>query len=113
MPGDDNLSETREPNLDQVAQTADKLYKILQSEKKRRQSDSQQAMRLRMTEGRKSFVRYVKGDYKESMQAIWDDRTCEVTIYLPRIHELFCEGREKIYSLHKGKLPNYKRLLEA
>lgn len=67
-------------------------------------------MRLRMSEGGKSFFRYIKGDFKESMQAIHDNRTGKTTTYLPRIHELFSEGWKKIYKIHKGKLPNYEKI---
>ena len=69
--------------------------------------DSQQEMRQRMAEAGKSFFRYVKGDYKDSMQAIWDDRAGSMTTYLPRIHEPLCKNvaLDHLRALEKGMAP--------
>ena len=40
-----------------------------------------------MAKAGKSFFQYVKGDYRPTMQAIWDDDNKTVTTYLPRIHD--------------------------
>ena len=88
-PEEEGISSMEEPDLDAVQETAEKIYKKLQKEKNRRQAEDQKEMRKRMADAGRAFYRYVKGDYKAPMQAIWDPENGTSTTYLPRIHELF------------------------